>query len=140
MMGSTGGYSTVNLLKKCEAALTSMASHFSDSAFSDAPVLDSTFRAEVEQLCRDMNAHAEQLERDGVEQRSVHHPTKAEGRAPRGATGSLKAKTTQGRKRLPTGDEVKGRRGGAVPLTEDEKRRAKAVQDAKDEKDKNPFF
>ena len=155
----TKPYNTTNLLKKCSAALTSMTGHFSTSAFSDAPVLDTAFRAEVEQLCRDMDAHCAKLEKAGVEAvKQPKHPTKAEGRAPRGATGSLKRKKTQGRKKLPTTAEVLAQRpprttggvpvededetvklptGGAIPLTEDEKRRAKAVLDAKNN---NQFF
>jgi len=118
-----------------------MMGHFTNSAFAEGPILQPALRAELEQLVKDMETHTAQLEKAGVNARATYHPTVAEGREPRKATGK-RGKKCQGRKKFPTAAELKklrGRRttggvpledeigpiglptGGAVPLSEGEK-------------------
>lgn len=149
-----GTYSTVNLMRKASTALTLMISRFPESAFAEGPVLEPEIRREIEGLVDAIALHCKQLERDRVEQREVHHPTKAEGREERKATGR-RGQKRRGRKKFPTGEEmirrrgpretgggpvedeeVLGKLGGAVPLTEEEKERARVVA----EKKKDGFF
>jgi len=105
-----GTYSTVNLMRKASTALTLMISRFPESAFAEGPVLEPEIRREIEGLVKAMELHSAQLKRDKVEQREVHHPTKAEGREERKATGR-RGQKRRGRKKFPTGEEMIRRRG-----------------------------
>lgn len=82
-MSGNKQFNAVTLLKKSDAALTSMARHFAQSALSDSPLLPKELRIEIEELQVDIKAQVKHIEKTGELEQSPHM-TKDQGRAPKG--------------------------------------------------------